>query len=151
MAASLFAHEEQIVFCPIFDLCKAISQDHYHDTFLNDRENDMKNVSYYLVYQSVLGLELDICRTEYSLAFWGAKGPYGRPWKKNLTAARGRKRELRDPPLAWRASHNIWVYTQILAKPKRQGKGTFLADPPLQTSLFAPQEQIVEIRSQGDI
>ena len=72
------------MFCPIFDLCKAISQDHYHDTFLNDRENDMKNVSYYLVYQSVLGLELDICRTEYSLAFWGCQRPVRAALKKKF-------------------------------------------------------------------
>ena len=49
------------------------------------------------------------------------------------------------------AAHSIQVYTQILAKPKQQGKGAILPDSTLQLPLYAPEEHIVEIRSQGDI
>ena len=54
-------------------------------------------------------------------------------------------------PIAGGAAHNIQVCTQILAKPNQQGKGVILSDSTLQLPLSALLEQIVEIRSQGDI
>ena len=76
---------------------------------------------------------------------------------------------LQHPPMAGGAAHNIQVYTQILAKPKQQGKGTVLTDSTLQKFLFHNEceryrereceryrerslpSEIWEIRSQGDI
>ena len=52
----------------------------------------------------------------------------------------GRADVLQHPPMAGGAAYSIQVYTQILAKPKQQGKGAVLPDSTLQLPLYAPDE-----------
>ena len=70
--------------------------------------------------------------------------------KKKFEVVGGRADVPQDPAMAGGAAHSIRDCTRFLAKPKQRGELTVLPDSTLQTSLFAPEEQIVEIRSQGD-
>ena len=85
-----------------------------------------------------------------TVGFLGCRRARAGSPEKKFEVVGGRADVPRDPPMAGRAAHSIRDCTPFLAKPNQQGEGTCLPDPPLQTSLSAVFQQIVEIRSHGD-